>query len=441
MAKRGKIQEIAEECGVNHKTVRSALAKAGLIAGRGGYDFAEAVAAVNAIADPARVNGHGMPITDANAAAQFHKIAGVVAIESKKGGMSQEDIDDLHRIAGASSAAANVPIETVAALGMTLKRNGVPGSEAGTMIRQWNARMLAPTSEGYTSMAHMKMDRSRYYTQGDVGVDSVSQAIGRFNGQPITADEKAEINKRLEENPDAMASKQSAIETYMETLAKREGLTATDKHKFAKAIGDQYNAAVSGFRGDQFTKDWIYGVPGVSEAATPQDTLGMIGPKQGGRMMTVQAHKDDLSEYLKDQGAGGNFAQQVADERSKSLAAAFDRLAASTQSLSDAFVEANKGIITGAANLGTGLAAWTQDHLNPAKMETAAIGVATAIGTGALKAASGAAGLVARGAEAIGATGVGSKLGTLARVGGGAARVLGPLGCISGTVGAFDKLA
>lgn len=58
MAKRGKIQEIAEECGVNHKTVRSALAKAGLIAGRGGYDFAEAVAAVNAIADPARVNGH-----------------------------------------------------------------------------------------------------------------------------------------------------------------------------------------------------------------------------------------------------------------------------------------------------------------------------------------------------------------------------------------------
>jgi hypothetical protein len=58
MAKRGKIQEIAEECGVNHKTVRNALAKAGLIAGRGGYDFAEAVAAVNANADPARVNGH-----------------------------------------------------------------------------------------------------------------------------------------------------------------------------------------------------------------------------------------------------------------------------------------------------------------------------------------------------------------------------------------------
>jgi ParB-like chromosome segregation protein Spo0J len=58
MARRGKIQEIADECGVDHKTVRRALERAELTAGRGGYDFAEAVAAVNAIADPARVHGH-----------------------------------------------------------------------------------------------------------------------------------------------------------------------------------------------------------------------------------------------------------------------------------------------------------------------------------------------------------------------------------------------
>jgi hypothetical protein len=60
MANRGKIQEIAVECGVDHRTVRRALDRAGLKAGRGGYDFADAVAAVNAIADPARVNGHAV---------------------------------------------------------------------------------------------------------------------------------------------------------------------------------------------------------------------------------------------------------------------------------------------------------------------------------------------------------------------------------------------
>jgi hypothetical protein len=60
MAKRGKIQEIAEKCGVDHSTVRRALERAGLTAGRGGYSFDEAVAAVNAIADPARVNGHAV---------------------------------------------------------------------------------------------------------------------------------------------------------------------------------------------------------------------------------------------------------------------------------------------------------------------------------------------------------------------------------------------
>ncbi len=58
MARRGKIQEIADECGVDHRTVRRALERAGLKAGRGGYGYAEAVAAVNANADPARVNGH-----------------------------------------------------------------------------------------------------------------------------------------------------------------------------------------------------------------------------------------------------------------------------------------------------------------------------------------------------------------------------------------------
>jgi hypothetical protein len=60
MAKRGKLREIADECGVDHKTVSRALERAGLKAGRGGFSFDEAVAAVKANADPARVNGHAV---------------------------------------------------------------------------------------------------------------------------------------------------------------------------------------------------------------------------------------------------------------------------------------------------------------------------------------------------------------------------------------------
>ena len=58
MAKRGKIQEIADACGVNQATVRRALAAANLSAGRGGYDFDKAVEIVGAHADPARIAGH-----------------------------------------------------------------------------------------------------------------------------------------------------------------------------------------------------------------------------------------------------------------------------------------------------------------------------------------------------------------------------------------------
>jgi hypothetical protein len=60
MAERGTIQKIADKCEVDHRTVRRALDRAGLKAGRGGYDFEAAVAAVNANADPARVNGHAV---------------------------------------------------------------------------------------------------------------------------------------------------------------------------------------------------------------------------------------------------------------------------------------------------------------------------------------------------------------------------------------------
>jgi hypothetical protein len=60
MTKRAKISVIADECGVDHRTVRRALERADLKAGRGGYDFDAAVAAVNAIADPARINGHAV---------------------------------------------------------------------------------------------------------------------------------------------------------------------------------------------------------------------------------------------------------------------------------------------------------------------------------------------------------------------------------------------
>jgi len=60
MAARGTIQEIADECRVDHKTVRRALERTGLKSGRGGYHFDAAVAAVNAIADPARLNGHAV---------------------------------------------------------------------------------------------------------------------------------------------------------------------------------------------------------------------------------------------------------------------------------------------------------------------------------------------------------------------------------------------
>jgi hypothetical protein len=82
MAKRGKIQDIADECGVDHRTVRRALERADLKAGRGGYDFDAAIAAVRANADPARLNGHA--VTRDNGAASSPMMEARVRHEALK---------------------------------------------------------------------------------------------------------------------------------------------------------------------------------------------------------------------------------------------------------------------------------------------------------------------------------------------------------------------
>lgn len=55
MTKRGTIQDIADATEVDQATVRRALKAAGLVPGRGGYQFDDAVKIVEAIADKDRV--------------------------------------------------------------------------------------------------------------------------------------------------------------------------------------------------------------------------------------------------------------------------------------------------------------------------------------------------------------------------------------------------
>jgi len=82
MTKRAKISVIADACVVDHRTVRRAIERADLKAGRGGYDFDAAVAAVAANADPARLAGHA--VTRDNGAASSPMMEARVRFEGLK---------------------------------------------------------------------------------------------------------------------------------------------------------------------------------------------------------------------------------------------------------------------------------------------------------------------------------------------------------------------
>lgn len=74
MATRGEIQKLADACGVDHKTVRNALEADGIEVDSDEYRFEDAVAAIKAIADPARLVGHAATRTAGSTALREARI-------------------------------------------------------------------------------------------------------------------------------------------------------------------------------------------------------------------------------------------------------------------------------------------------------------------------------------------------------------------------------
>lgn len=83
MATRGEIQKIADACGVDHKTVRNALDAEGIEVDSDEYSFDDAVAAVKAIVDPARLVGHAATRTAGSTALREVRIR-LEALKARK---------------------------------------------------------------------------------------------------------------------------------------------------------------------------------------------------------------------------------------------------------------------------------------------------------------------------------------------------------------------
>ncbi|OAF14124.1 phage tail tape measure protein [Bradyrhizobium neotropicale] len=304
----------------------------------------------------------------------------LAAVATKKSNMTFEDVKEFTKYSAAAANAAGVSPEVNLAMGMALRRGGIVGSEAGVFARQLYAREMAPTRKGREVLAQNGIKIDDFAAHGLVTGEGLSDKMARTFGNRLSKEAIAGINAQLEEHGDEILSDRGKFTEMVANAAEASGdkLSKTDQRHLAKAANEYFDFTKQGFKGEALLNRII-------ESGNPMLMQAFLGDKQGARGVALLQERDKFDEAKGDLGHAGGYAQKVADEMNKGLAAAVDRLTASTEALSNTMVKANEGWLTGVTNAANA-ATTALTNLSPEAQRAAGIfaGIATVAAGGGL---------------------------------------------------------
>jgi hypothetical protein len=326
--------------------------------------------------------GQGIHLKNAeDATLHFKKSSDLSAIAAKAGGMTVEDISEFAKFGLGTSSAANVKPETALAWGMALKRANVGGAESGVFMRQFGARLIAPTSKGRAALNAAGLNYSDYTTTGALDADNLSLALKDKFGKPLSSKSIGALKSRLDndEEGEALKDRSSFVAAVVDEVGKNEKLSKTDQKHVSAVAGQQYDLARSGLDGDRLARD-------ILRTFTATQLQGFAGDKQAGRGNMLLAHRADVDEYQTKLEHSDGFAAEVAGRRMEGLGFAADRLSSSFDALEKTVVQANQGWLSAITSSVADLLGWGVGLSNSSKQVIGVTGSLTAFGVAALSA-------------------------------------------------------
>jgi hypothetical protein len=372
------------------------------------------------------VFSQGIHLKDpATATAEMKRSSDLAAKASKVGAMTPDDIKYLAMYGMSPGTAAGLTPEQIFATGMTFKRANIDGQQAGTFVRSAASHLLAPTTTGRDALSIMLARQGKTLNDFTGGASLSPEAIDaalRQNGRGRGLGEKgiASLRESMDDEEKNVIGDRGAFNEAARKALEDSGQTF-DKGEIPKIVAHMQrlrDIAQAKIKTGELYDNIIHN-------ATQQELISIYGPKQGGRAASLKAETYDESKKAEEHSEG--FAAKIAEDRMKGLAAAADRLSASFDTLSKKTVESVQGPLEKAANVASAVVGAALDTSEETK-KNAFVAAGTYAGTKALNLASGAAKIVGTGAEALGASGAATKLGTIASWTGLGSRFLGPLG-------------
>jgi TP901 family phage tail tape measure protein len=272
----------------------------------------------------------------------------IAAVATKKSNMTHEDVREYFKFSAAAAHSVGVSPEQSIAMGMALRRGGIPGSEAGVFARQFYARMMAPTRKGREMAAQVGINLDDYADHGPITGEGLSDKLKRGFGKGLSQSVIAAFNKALEDDGEKILGDRGTFaEAVIKAREKHGGeLSETDRKHIVKAANEYYDTTKTGIRGGAL-------LDRIIAANNPMLMQQFLGDKQGARGNALVNASEYYTKAKEDQAHNAGFAQQVSDELGRGLPAAVDALTATFQSAKNTMVQANEGWITGVVQSAT----------------------------------------------------------------------------------------